>query len=104
VRDCVGLLGEKPLQDLEAASPRMRSRETRHSRFRPQARYQRWAIEEGQRGAEVRNRIKLLGDLEAALRGVKVSQRRLPESTEKAYRPRGLSGVSQVREHWLADS
>lgn len=59
--------------------------------------YKRWASEEGLRGAEVRSRAKLLGDLEAALRGVKHTQRRLPDSTERAYRPRGLSGVSGIK-------
>ena len=34
VRDCAGLLGEDPLRDLEAALPRMGSREIRHVRSR----------------------------------------------------------------------
>ena len=56
------------------------------------AAYQRWAKEEGLRGAEVRSRAKLLADLEAALRGVKSNS----QSSEGAFRPRGLRGVSEV--------
>jgi hypothetical protein len=35
VRDYVGLIGEEPLKDLEAALPRIRSRENRNVRIRP---------------------------------------------------------------------
>ena len=52
--------------------------------------YKRWASEEDLRGAEVRSRTKLLADLEAALRGVKVSQRRMPELYRKGLSPKGL--------------